>query len=37
MEALGSRPELCGLKDGYSGQTNNVGIDHTIQDCIIII
>ena len=28
MEALGSRPELCGLKGGYSGQTNNVGIDH---------
>ena len=37
MKALGSRPALCGLKGGYSGQTNNVGIDHIIQDCIIII
>ena len=26
METLGSRPALCGLKGGYSGQTNNVGI-----------
>ena len=36
MEALGSRPALCGLKGGYSGQTNNVGIDHInllYQDC----
>ena len=40
MEALGSRPALCGLKGGYSGQTNNVGIDHInliYQDCTIII
>ena len=39
MEALGSRPALCGLKGGYSGQTYNVGIDHInliYQDCTII-
>ena len=29
MEALGSRPALCGLKGGYSEQTNNVGIPYT--------
>ena len=33
MEALGTRPVLCGLKGDYSrqtnsGQTNNVGINH---------
>ena len=28
MEALGSTPALCGLKGDYSGQTNNVGVDH---------
>ena len=31
---------MCGLKSGYSGQTNNVGIDHInlfYQDCTIII
>ena len=42
MEALGRRPALCRLKGGYSGHTNNVGIDHLnlvymYQVCIIII
>jgi len=37
MEALGSRPALCGVKGGYSGQTNNVGINLIYQDCTIIM
>ena len=37
MEALGSTPALCGLKGGYSGQTNNVGIDYINYDCTIVI